>query len=249
MRWSGLVTLTAAAAAVVLHGQAEAALLASRTAAAADPAWVPQASVVKQCDFGMDRFMADFYWLSFVQYMGDQPERDKRGYGKASDFVWLICKLDPQFPKVYWFGCWSVGYWQKRPDIADEILRYGMSHNPNDWDLPFLAGINQYLFAKQPAKAAKYYEIASKKPGAPAFIARQARTLASTMPEYVKRIHTLIDLFVSTDDINMKRNLASELITYQERIIQIAPLEKTKQGSRDQIKWIREKLAEAEAKK
>jgi tetratricopeptide (TPR) repeat protein len=197
---------------------------------------IPGSTVVRLVDGGFDKLVADLYWLEFVQYCGVNNERGK-SYARSYDFVKLITDLDPRFIKPYWFGCWAIGYWQKAPDKADEILKTAIDRNPNVWELPYLAGINAYIFAKNAQAAARYYRLAAKDPGAdPVFLNRQADTLASDMPELFKKRRTIQGLYERTKDINLKGSLYRELMGLLDVIEQQAPNEMIKQSVERQKK-------------
>ena len=53
----------------------------------------------------------------------------------------------------------------------------GMQHNPTEWKLPFLIGINYYFELYDDAKAAEYMSQASRLPGAPSSLATLAANL------------------------------------------------------------------------
>jgi hypothetical protein len=188
--------------------------------------FVPSASVMKLCSLGFDHVLADIYWLAFVQYVGELEPRRGDEYRKTYAYVDLITDLDPHFLRPYWFGCWSVGYWQKRPDLADRILRRGIAANPNEWELPFLGGVNAYIFGNDSAKAAKYYRQAAKLPGAAPYLEKQAQILESDAFPLVKRKHTLYNLLDSTKTETARAAYKEELIRTLVKLYYVAPTEK-----------------------
>jgi len=173
---------------------------------------LPSLQSVKLVSGGFTKLAADLYWLAFIQYCGAGIQHRGKPYEQCYDYVNLITGLDPKFTKPYWFGCWSIGYWQKRPDLADRILQRGMAENPDAWDLAYLAGINQYLFASDYKRAAHYYRIGAQKPGAPDWLSRQADILESNIPELVKRVKVLEDTYYHTSDVHLKIDLYGQLL-------------------------------------
>lgn len=202
------MALVASAAMVALHYEMDCAIPV--TLIDNSKQTLPKAETVRLWSLGYDRFLSDMYWLSFVQYLGEYRSKGV-GYVSAYDYVDLITQLDPYFEKAYWFGSWAIGYWQERPDLSEKILQRGMSYSPSDWFLPYLAGVNEYIFAHNPKKAAAYYHRAAKLPGAPDYLNRLAEILDSNVPELVKQWHTLQRLYNTTQDEQLKESLKPQL--------------------------------------
>ena len=152
--------------------------------------FIPAAQTVRFVALGYDQLVADFYWLAFVGYVGDGVARGRDRSVMADKYLDLITSLDPYFVQPYWFCAFTVGSEQKRPLRANEIIKRGISANLDNWYLPYIAGINMYLYAHDEVAAAKYYADAAKLPGAPSWLARQAAILAAKIPSTIKEINT-----------------------------------------------------------
>lgn len=153
-------------------------------------AFIPSAQAVRLVALGYDQLLADFYWLAFIGYVGDGAARTEDHYRLADKYLDLVTGLDPHFIQPYWFCAFTVGSDQKRPMRANEILERGIRANQNNWYLPYIAGINLYLFAHDEVGASKYYQAASKFPESPRWLARQAEILAAKIPSALKEINT-----------------------------------------------------------
>src|SRR5579871_4247106 len=70
---------------------------------------LPSAEAVQLCALGYDQLLADWYWLGFVQYVGDIPAREADHYVFAEKYLDLITGLDPKFAKAYYFAAFIVG--------------------------------------------------------------------------------------------------------------------------------------------
>ncbi len=127
---------------------------------------------------GYDQVLADCYWLSFIQYIGDSEGRSYDRYALAEQYIDLITELDPKLVQAYWFAAFVIGSDANQPQVAARIIDRGIQSNPNNWTLPFIAGINQYLYAHDDVAAAKYYKMAARFPDAPKWLSRQAEILA-----------------------------------------------------------------------
>ena len=131
--------------------------LSAEPKSAAIKDFAPSAVALKMLSLGFEQLLADFYWLSFIQYVGDSEARAQDRYADAEKYVDIVAGLDPKFLKVYYFSAFIIGSEQHRPDLAAEIIDRGIAANQDNWYLPFIAGINQYLYAHDEVKTAKYY--------------------------------------------------------------------------------------------
>jgi hypothetical protein len=205
---------------------------------------LPSVETVRLASGGFEKLASDIYWLAFIQYCGDPSNQRGKNYSHAYEYVDLITGLDPFFTKPYWFGCWAIGYWQKRPDLALKILERGMQFNPESWELPYLAGINEYLFDHKYKLAAHYYRVAAKQPGAPNFLLRHAQILESPIPELVKRAHMLYRMYDDARDPNYKSATYHELLDVLEEMYRSATVEINRQGIRKQIDDLKRNYAD-----
>lgn len=188
------------------------ALLANRASGTADSAeLIPRASVIKPFTLGYDQLIADCWWLAFIQYYGDSRARAKDHCRLAYNYLDLITQLDPRFTLPYWFSAFAVGAEAKRPDLAEKIIDRGVRSNQDDWYLPFIAGVNLYLFAHDDRAAAKYYRIAARYPNAPKWLAREANILEAQMPTLLKQVNTWASIYNSSNDVLVKREAAGRL--------------------------------------
>ena len=56
--------------------------------------------------FGFDNLIADWYFLGFLQYFGDQEIRQETGYQVSPDFFRIILDRDPRFFPGLCFSLW-----------------------------------------------------------------------------------------------------------------------------------------------
>lgn len=187
---------------------------------------VPSYESVRLVSLGFDKLLADCYWLSFIGYYGDTQARIVDNYCLSVAYLDLITSLDPEFIQPYWFAAFCVGNDQKNPKKAAEILDKGIAANQNNWYLPFIAGFNQYMFAKNELGAAKYYRQASKYPGAPDWLERQAKILEAKIPSTVKEINTWTDVYYSVEEEGLKQRAREKLIRLWLDVYKRSPSEK-----------------------
>lgn len=187
---------------------------------------VPSPEAVRLVSLGFDKLLSDCYWLSFIGYYGDTEARQKDNYLLADRYLDLITSLDPEFIQPYWFVAFTVGNDQKNSKRAAEILEKGIAANQDNWYLPFIAGFNQYMFAKDESGAARYYRQASKYPDAPAWLARQADILDAKIPSAIKEINAWNDVFYSVKEEGLKQRAREKLIRLWLDVYKRSPSEK-----------------------
>lgn len=188
--------------------------------------------VVKLFCFGHEQLAADLYWLRFIQYIGDSEARNSDKYKSAYDYLNLVTSLDSRFTQPYWFAAFVVGSEMKRPDLAQSLIERGIQANQNNWYLPFIAGINQYLFAHNEIEAAKYYRQAAKFPDAPKWLERQAEILQAKIPSLVKEVNTWDTIYRTSTDLLVKERAKERLAATWMRVFKVSPSEEIRKKAR-----------------
>lgn len=181
---------------------------------------------------GHEQLAADIYWLRFVQYIGDGPARHTDKYENAYDYLDLVTTLDPRFTQPYWFAAFVVGAEMKRPDLAQKLIERGIQANQDNWYLPFIAGINQYLFAHNETAAASYYKLAAKFPDSPKWLGRQAEILQAKIPSLVKEVNTWDTIYRTSTDQLVKERAKERLAATWMRIFRLSPSEVIRKRAR-----------------
>ena len=173
--------------------------------------FLPAPSSLRLISLGFDQLLADFLWLQFIQYIGDTTNRLIDKSRLAAPMLDAITTLDPHFVRAYFFVATVIGGDQHDPQLADRLLNRGIQANSNDWYIPFIAGVNQYLFAHDELPAAKYYQMAAKFPDAPSWLSGQAVILKAHIPSFIKSINVWQKVFDSAEDPNVKQRARDEL--------------------------------------
>lgn len=161
---------------------------------------IPRADLAKTFTLGFDRVIADYYWLLFLQYYGDRRSASVDLYHHVPAYLKLIIAIDPHFTRPYWFVAFAIAGDLKQMDEAEHLLNLGIEKNPEDWNLPYIAGFTQYLYAKNEKKASFYYRKASRVKGAPAFLETLAQIMDSQVWSVLKQIRTWDAIYRSTDN-------------------------------------------------
>jgi len=190
---------------------------------------------MKMLSLGFDNLLADFYWLGFVQYVGDTSARQKDRYADAEKYVDLIVTLDPKIVQVYYFAAFIIGSEQKQPHIAAQIIDRGIAANQENWYLPFIAGINQYLYAHNDVLAAKYYRMAARFPEAPKWLGRQADVMEAKIPSVIKEVNVWDRIYYSSKDILVKERARGKLASLWLTIYKKSPATQIKKRALEQL--------------
>jgi hypothetical protein len=188
--------------------------------------------LVRLLCLGHEQLAADVYWLRFVQYIGDVDSRGRGRHRHSFDYLNLVTSLDPRFTQPYWFAAFVVGSEMKRPDLAQTLIERGIRANQNNWSLPFIAGINQYLFAHNETEAAKYYRMAAKFPDAPKWLGRQAEILQAKIPSLVKEVNTWDTIYRNSTDALVKERAKERLAATWMRVFKVSPSEEIRKRAR-----------------
>lgn len=197
---------------------------------------LPSAHSAQLVSLGFDRLAADYFWLRFVSYIGDVRARQLDRYALADRYIDLITDLDPGFVQAYWFAAFVIGGDQRNPTRAAELIDYGVKQNPDNWYLPFIAGINQLLYRNDATAAVKYYRIASNYPGAPSWLARQAEILKVEEPRLVKEANIWFNVFKSTDDRLVKTRSLERCVWLWVQVYKTAPNHAYRDRAREVLK-------------
>ena len=142
-----------------------------------DVAHVPNGAFMRLASLGQRGLVSDLYWLETVQYIGDS-KADQRGYDKLYPLVDLVTDLDPRHGYAYQTGGIVLSA-AGRLDESDRILEKGMEKGPPWWSFPFYVAFNHFFYRGDYATAARYAEIAARRPDASPNISHLAVSLAS----------------------------------------------------------------------
>jgi hypothetical protein len=80
--------------------------------------------------FGFDNLVADWSFLNFLQYFGDDQARPKTGYRITPDFFHPIVNRDPQFLGMYPYLSASVSLYGGQPQQTVRLLQQGIKAIP-----------------------------------------------------------------------------------------------------------------------
>jgi tetratricopeptide (TPR) repeat protein len=128
--------------------------------------YFPSGRLLEVASAGYETLAADLLWLKGIQYYGEHRRGDKE-YHLAEHIFATITDLDPHFAGAYRFGAFVLAQDAGQPVAGAELLKKGMRYNPDLWQMPFDLGFLYFIAMKDNAKAARYFEIASRHDAAP----------------------------------------------------------------------------------
>lgn len=140
-------------------------------------AYLPKGQYLRLASLGYRQIVADIIWLQAVQHLGAWRDTNQ-GYRWTYHAVDVLTDLDPTFVSAYQAAGTILGVWAGRTQESIAILKKGMQHNPEVWQLPFLIGYEYFYELCDPSSAARYLQIAAVLPGAPDYLLRLAARMA-----------------------------------------------------------------------
>lgn len=76
--------------------------------------------------FGYDNLMANWAYLNFLQYFGDDEARDKTGYSLSPEYFDIIIKHDPRFLGAYIGLSTSTSMYAAMPERSIGLMKEGL---------------------------------------------------------------------------------------------------------------------------
>lgn len=116
---------------------------------------------------GFDNLIADWAYLSFLQYFGDQPARQKTGYDLVPEYFETVVNHDPRFIKAYFYLSPATSLYAGRPDRTVALMNQGLkSLSPTEQPRAYLVWLykatDELLFLGDSQAAKQSYEMAAK---------------------------------------------------------------------------------------
>ncbi len=183
--------------------------------------FLPNGKYLKLASLGYRELVADLLWLQAIQVMGEKTVSEENGRWLYSALD-VITTLDQQFVRAYEAGSLALTTLVVLPEESNQLLKKGIQHNPLEWKLPFLLGINYYYELADDAAAAEQLLLASRIPGAPAMLGTLAANLFVSARSPQQAADILAAMYQNTTDDQAKRLLEVRLrLVVTERDLQL----------------------------
>lgn len=173
-------------------------------------AYLPDGEYLRLAVGAYRRVVADLLWLQTIQAMGERTISREAGLWIARALN-IVTTLDPTFVRAYEVGGVALCTLVVLPEESNRLLEKGIRHNPESWMLPFLLGFNYYYEMGDDANAAKYFEMASRLPGAPEYLLGFTAHLFISGREPARAVDFLANVYEQATDENLKKFLAVRL--------------------------------------
>jgi hypothetical protein len=116
--------------------------------------------------FGFDNLVANWSFLNFLQYFGDDQARPKTGYRITPDFFQVIVDRDPRFLVMYPYLSASVSLYGGQPQQTVRLLQKGINAippamQPEAYFLWQAKATDELLFLGRTQDARHSYEMAA----------------------------------------------------------------------------------------
>lgn len=127
-----------------------------------------QASLIKKApSFGYNNLIADWSFLKFLIYFGDEEAREKTGYATVTDYFETIVKNDPRFVKSYFYISPANSLFAGKPERTVELITKGLKSispqtSPEACFLWMYKAVDQLLFLGDSKAARQSYENAAQ---------------------------------------------------------------------------------------
>lgn len=76
--------------------------------------------------FGFDNLIADWIFINFLQYFGDDEVREKTGYSLSPEYFEVILAHDPYFLQAYLFLSTSTSLYAAMPERSVALMEKGL---------------------------------------------------------------------------------------------------------------------------
>jgi tetratricopeptide (TPR) repeat protein len=167
------------------------------------------ASLLKKLSLGYDPLLADIYWTRAVQYYGTRLQNRSGSFELLAPLLNIAATLDPKLLIVYQFGGIFLSDHPPggagRPDLAVELVKRGITANPNEWRLYYDLGFIYYTRLKDYREASQAFLEGSETPAAPIWMKVMAARVAENGESLETSRFIWAELYDSTKDESVRK--------------------------------------------
>ena len=116
--------------------------------------------------FGFDNLLADWSWLQFLNYFGDDEAREKTGYSLSPNYFESVVNHDPRFVRAYFLLAPATSIFAGEPERGVKAISKGLKSitpdiSPESYYLWVYKGIDEMMFLNNIEAAKESYKMAS----------------------------------------------------------------------------------------
>ncbi len=172
--------------------------------------YIPSGKFSKLVSFGNEELLSDFYLSQALIYFGSHYYKRKTyKFSYLYDFFNGITEIDPLNEEAYLMGARLLS--DIYPEKAIELLIKGEKNLPQSWRISELAGFISYYQLKNRELAAKFYEIASRKPGRPPYVPSLSSKFYREAGDLERAILVLEAFYLSSKDKRLKKGFKEDI--------------------------------------
>ncbi len=117
--------------------------------------------------FGFDNLIADWTFLKFLQYFGDDEARNVTGYNLSEDYFDIVTRRDPRWADIYLFLSTAVSFYQGNPETAVKLIERGTNAlspqiHPQAWIVWRTKGLDELLLLGDIPESIRSHEMAAE---------------------------------------------------------------------------------------
>ena len=173
--------------------------------------FVPRPEVAKLAAVGFDAALSDYFWLRVVQLVGATRGDPAQHAAVLGQMIDVVTTLDPWVDHPYRFaGIWLTDS-PESVRKANELLRRGIEHHPDEWRNHFYLGFNHYFYLGEDAEAADALERATRLPGSPRYLPRLVARLRSQADDLETAEVFLLELARGAEDDGLRSTCLAAL--------------------------------------
>jgi tetratricopeptide (TPR) repeat protein len=184
-----------------------------------DVLYIDSPKAVKRASLGFNGLMACIYWTRTVQYFGHRHFNREQTYNELAPLLEITTALDPNLLPAYQFGASFLA--PKPPNGAGEparaiqLMKFGIAHNPDDWQLYYDLGFVYYTELKDYKDASEVFARGSQLPNAHPSMKVMAARMAGQAGDYMTARLLWSAAFETSGETNIRRNALEHLRSIQ----------------------------------
>ena len=116
--------------------------------------------------FGFDNLIADWTFINFLQYFGDDEAREVTGYNLGQDYFDIVTQRDPRWADIYLFLSTAISFYQGKPETAVNLMERGTRAlspqiHPQAWIVWRTKGLDELLLLGDIPDSIRSHEMAA----------------------------------------------------------------------------------------
>jgi tetratricopeptide (TPR) repeat protein len=204
------ITLAAAALAASAVGSDRLDRLASDRSGSEELLYLPNGKHLRVLSLGHASLTANAVYLWAIQYYAEYRPAARGDYVEHV-FGNVIAELDPRFEDPYWLGSLILIVEQHDLEAGLRLLDKGLAANPSSWHFPYLAAW-ECRRAGDLQRAIRYFEKASRVPGAPPHVRRMRAGMVARAGDLAEALQAWTEILEDPDGDEASRAIAERQV-------------------------------------